>query len=100
MGMPVVLPAGVEPRYWYGGLVAVLLTCYWVWDECNMQKNEYRAKEKGCDLIVITTTTTTTIIITLCITMMMIMMMTTMIYYDPGTTSTAGSSRLSHYASR
>ena len=49
MGMPVILPPGVDPRYWYGGLVAVLLACYWVWDECNMQKNEYRAKEKGCE---------------------------------------------------
>ena len=47
--MPVILPPGVDPRYWYGGLVAILLACYWVWDECNMQKNEYRAKEKGCE---------------------------------------------------
>jgi len=35
------------PMYYYGIITVGLLLAYWVWDECNYQKNLYKCIERG-----------------------------------------------------
>lgn len=34
------------PLYFYGAITTVLLLAYWIWDECNYQKNLYKSIER------------------------------------------------------